>query len=467
MKHFLKNIGVGLISLILMLVYLPASVSAAEKGTVIVQFSDCDFPVTDYSADITLCKIADYSENNTFILTEEFSDCGFTIDEMQAASASEKLSIAENLQNYVQNKSVSGNLYNAVLNEDKVIEGIDEGVYLIIIDNIEDGNLLYSFSPVICTIPSLDVYNEICYKIGVSPKYSLIDQSIIEVTTDIPEPTEDSEVTEPTEPTGPAETTVSEVVTSVTETGTTTEVTTSDDDERLPQTGPLMWIVYLLAGAGMMSLITVWGFSRKQSSSKKGKITFMIIGCCCLAGAGAICGDSYLTERSSLSVMSDALVEIKSAQPELKEVKLTEDTLNEITDLPAAAEPEVFEVDGNQYIGILEIPALSLELPVAADCSMKTLKKSPGRYKGNTISSDMVIGAHNYESHFGTIHELTSECDVTFTDIDGNVYRYRVSEITEVSPEQVDAVCDSGHDLALFTCNSSGARRVVAFCDAI
>ena len=51
-------------------------------------------------------------------------------------------------------------------------------------------------------------------------------------------------------------------------------------------------------------------------------------------------------------------------------------------------------------IGILEIPALDLELPVISSWSYSSLRLAPCRYSGSAYKGDLVIAAHNYQSHF-------------------------------------------------------------------
>ena len=41
------------------------------------------------------------------------------------------------------------------------------------------------------------------------------------------------------------------------------------------------------------------------------------------------------------------------------------------------------ELDGEQYIGVLELPTLSLTLPVQSQWSYPALKVSPCRYAGS------------------------------------------------------------------------------------
>ena len=123
------------------------------------------------------------------------------------------------------------------------------------------------------------------------------------------------------------------------------------------------------------------------------------------------------------------------------------------------------EIDGYAYIGYLSIPALDLELPVMSEWSYPQLKISPCRYAGSTKTDDLVIAAHNYTRHFGTIKNLSPGDAVYFTDMDGMVSVYEVAEIDTLSPTDIEEMTDSGFALTLFTCTYSGQSRVTVRCD--
>jgi len=93
-------------------------------------------------------------------------------------------------------------------------------------------------------------------------------------------------------------------------------------------------------------------------------------------------------------------------------------------------EPEVempvVEVDGISYCALVEIPSVGICLPVSADWSMETLRFTPCRYSGSAYTGNLVIAAHNYIGHFSTLGNVGIGDPVTFTDMDGNVFRYRV-----------------------------------------
>ena len=54
------------------------------------------------------------------------------------------------------------------------------------------------------------------------------------------------------------------------------------------------------------------------------------------------------------------------------------------------------EVDGQSYIGVLELQPLGLSLPIISQWSYPGLRIAPCRYTGSAYQNDLVIAAHNY-----------------------------------------------------------------------
>lgn len=124
-------------------------------------------------------------------------------------------------------------------------------------------------------------------------------------------------------------------------------------------------------------------------------------------------------------------------------------------------------VDGRDYIGILAIPAVELELPIQSAWSYPNLKASPCRFTGSVYTDDMIIAGHDYRTHFRSLRSLTGGERVIFTDVDGNVFAYNVSFIETIGGTDVDGLTGGAAetwDLTLFTCTADGASRVVVRC---
>lgn len=205
---------------------------------------------------------------------------------------------------------------------------------------------------------------------------------------------------------------------------------------------------------------------------RKGTI-WITLGLLLIAAALFITGrnlwESRQAEESALEII-DHLDEIIPSLPtegidetifageSLLEDEIPDYILNPNMEMPTEA------IDGNEYIGVLEIPTLDLKLPVMSDWSYPKLKIAPCRYVGSAYVGDLVIAAHNYTAHFGHLKSLHIGDEITFTDVDGNVFLYEVLELETLMPTAIEEMTDGDWDLTLFTCTIGGKSRVTVRC---
>lgn len=140
----------------------------------------------------------------------------------------------------------------------------------------------------------------------------------------------------------------------------------------------------------------------------------------------------------------------------LEEVEVPDYLLNPDMEMPTE------NINGIDYIGILRIPALELELPVISEWSYPRLKIAPCRYTGSAYQDDLIIAAHNYNSHFGNLKNLREGDTATLTDMDGNVFTYEMAELEILQPTDIEGMDSGEWDLTLFTCTIGGSSRVTA-----
>ena len=91
-------------------------------------------------------------------------------------------------------------------------------------------------------------------------------------------------------------------------------------------------------------------------------------------------------------------------------------------------------INGRDYIGVLSIPSLELELPVISQWDYPALKVAPCRYSGSLYQDNLIICAHNYASHFGKLKELQPGDIVLFTDMDEHVVTFQVVGAGDAEP---------------------------------
>ncbi len=175
--------------------------------------------------------------------------------------------------------------------------------------------------------------------------------------------------------------------------------------------------------------------------------------------------DEYRAGQSARQAVEHLKEEIpaenNSGQTENGEREVPDYILNPNMEMPAE------DYEGNEYIGILSIPSLNLELPVISEWSYPNLKIAPCRYSGSAYLDNMAIAAHNYRSHFGLLKNLSKGDEIFFTDMDGNRFDYEVVAVETLTPFAVEEIVDGGYDLSLFTCTLSGQARVTVRCDRV
>ena len=122
-------------------------------------------------------------------------------------------------------------------------------------------------------------------------------------------------------------------------------------------------------------------------------------------------------------------------------------------------EENVINVRGNDYIGIIEIPALNLELPIMSEFTYDKLKIAPCRYFGSIRTNDLVICGHSYLAHFGNLYKLQPKDIIIINDFHKQ-YIYEVEAIEILEATDINNMLDSQFDLTLYTCTKDSLRRV-------
>lgn len=200
--------------------------------------------------------------------------------------------------------------------------------------------------------------------------------------------------------------------------------------------------------------------AEKAKRAKKWGTGLIIGGVVLLVLAAALVGYNAYSDRQAQQASEEVLQQMPEEPA---------DTLEDAAQLPLyLSNPDMemptTEIDGHAYIGRIDIPAVSISLPVMSQWSYDNLKIAPCRYTGSAYKGDLVIAAHNYRSHFGPLKRLAAGDAVTFTDADGNEFRYQVACLEQVGPFEVNTMTDSGYPLTLFTCTLGGSYRVAVRC---
>lgn len=135
--------------------------------------------------------------------------------------------------------------------------------------------------------------------------------------------------------------------------------------------------------------------------------------------------------------------------------------------VPQGEEMPVLDLEGNQYIGTLELASMGITLPVMSEWSYPKLKLSPCRFSGSIYQDDLIIAGHNYSSHFACLKDLDVGDEIIFTDAEGREFSYMVSSQQLLDPMEIETLETGDWDLTLFTCTIGGKSRVCVRCERV
>ncbi len=191
---------------------------------------------------------------------------------------------------------------------------------------------------------------------------------------------------------------------------------------------------------------------------RKGK-AWIGLGMVLIVAAVALLAYNLYEARQAQELVERRLQELEIEIPE----NFSEEGLPEYLQNPEMEMP-VKRIHGNDYIGMLELPALGLKLPVISTWSYPNLRVAPCRYQGSAYTDDLILAAHNYASHFGKLKTLHQGDEVSFTDVDGHRFVYKVIDIETLQPTALKEMEAGEWDLTLFTCTIGGQSRVTVRC---
>ncbi len=141
---------------------------------------------------------------------------------------------------------------------------------------------------------------------------------------------------------------------------------------------------------------------------------------------------AYLENRETVPV-EDTVSPKTNHVTNIRDGVATKEDVPGVTEEPDSSERygltgmPVINVDGIDYAASVFIPSINIELPIADDSSLETLKISPVRYLGSLYDNDLVIVGHNYRAVFSKIKNMKPGDEVLVTDMRGETFSFTVS----------------------------------------
>ena len=116
----------------------------------------------------------------------------------------------------------------------------------------------------------------------------------------------------------------------------------------------------------------------------------------------------------------------------------------------------VMELDGTDFVGMLELADRHYKQPVAAQWDSSLFAYRPARFTGSVYDGSIIIGGD-----FDFAGEIDAGELLTFTDMTGRVFGYTVVRISHAQSADSQTLASKGGALTLFT-KKDGAYLIVA-----
>lgn len=130
--------------------------------------------------------------------------------------------------------------------------------------------------------------------------------------------------------------------------------------------------------------------------------------------------------------------------------------------------------ENNKYLGIIEIPAIDIELPISDGAELSDIKYAIGHYTNTAAigaQGNCVLAGHRgsrFGEFFKHLDKVKQGDQVIITAMDGTQYTYIVDYFTIVEPTDLSVLQNYSEDsnLTLLTCcyTTKGKKRLIYRC---
>ncbi len=192
-------------------------------------------------------------------------------------------------------------------------------------------------------------------------------------------------------------------------------------------------------------------------------IILMTFGAMLVAAALSLAVYNIYTDKQAEKKSGTVLVKLEDEIAQRSDENINNNFISSNQNQDEIKDMETVSINSKNYIGIIDIPAIGIKLPVLSEWNYDNLDIAPCRYSGS-IDDGLILAAHNYSGHFGKLKNLILDDEVYFIDINGRVYDFFVDHIEIIDGNQPDEMLAGDWDLSMFTCTFDGTERVTIRC---
>lgn len=136
-----------------------------------------------------------------------------------------------------------------------------------------------------------------------------------------------------------------------------------------------------------------------------------------------------------------------------------------VPDMLAGQNMPVLEIDGVDYVAIIEIPDYGVMLPVGDKWNGNNQFDYPSRFSGSAYDHTLVIGGADNPHQFAFCDKIDNGTAVTVTDMTGAQFTYSVTKVERSGEADSQWLQSSDCDLTLFCRGAYSMEYVAVRCD--
>lgn len=131
------------------------------------------------------------------------------------------------------------------------------------------------------------------------------------------------------------------------------------------------------------------------------------------------------------------------------------------------SDPEmpVFQVDGKDYVCLLEVPSQAVCLPVENQWRSGILAMPVGRFWGSIYDGTLILGGGNEKGQLEFCGRLDIGDQIILTDMQGTEFSCKVSRIDRSRSADLEKLADQTYPLTLFVREPYDQSYIIVRCD--
>lgn len=135
-----------------------------------------------------------------------------------------------------------------------------------------------------------------------------------------------------------------------------------------------------------------------------------------------------------------------------------------IKDLERESEMPALEIQGEDFIALMEIPAYGLKLPVYKTWDKGKVLSYPCRFHGSVYNGTLIVGGFDQPGQFDFFDRIQNGAIVSVTDMTGMIFSYVVQQVERSGSAQSEVLMKGKWDLTLFVRDSQSLEYIFLRC---